>query len=147
MITDKLLRVSEDQVVTLTDTSAVSTDKIDLGTARDIGEGKELYMNFAITTAVAGGTSTQFEVITASDAALSSNVVVLGSTGAVATASLTVGTNLVVPFRPLVGSKGQRYVGARYTVVGTNSAGKVTADVVEAIQDGKKFYASGFTVA
>jgi hypothetical protein len=30
--------------------------------------------------------------------------------------------------------------------VGTNTAGKVTADVVETIQDGKKFYASGFTV-
>lgn len=146
MITDKLLRVSEDQVVTLTDTSAVSTDKIDLGTARDIGEGKTLYMNFAVTTAVAGGTSTQFEVITASDAALTADIAVLGSTGAVATAGLTLGTNLVVPFRPLVGSKGQRYIGARYTVVGTNSAGKVTADVVEAIQDGKKYYASGFSV-
>lgn len=147
MITDKLLRVSEDQVVTLTDTSAVSTNTIDLSQARDIGEGKELFMNFAITTAVAGGTSTQFEVIIASNAALTSDIVVLGDTGAVATAGLTLGTNLAVPFRPLIGSKGQRYLGARYTVVGTNSAGKVTADIVETIQDGKKFYASGFTVA
>ena len=144
MITDKLLRVSTDQVVTLTDTSAVSTDTIDLSVARDIGEGEELYMNFAITTAVAGGTSTKFEVIVASDAALTSDIVVIGSTGAVATASI--GAQQVVRFSPLIGSKGQRYLGTRYTVVGTNSAGKVTADIVTDIQDGKKFYASGFSV-
>jgi phosphoglucomutase len=35
MITDKLLRVSEDQALT---TTAVSTDTIDLSVARDIGE-------------------------------------------------------------------------------------------------------------
>jgi hypothetical protein len=31
-------------------------------------------------------------------------------------------------------------------VSGTYSAGKVIADVVETIQDGKKYYASGFAV-
>jgi hypothetical protein len=146
MITDKLLRVSTDQVVTLTDTSALSTDTIDLSVARDIGEGEELYMNFAMTTAAAGGTSTQFEVIIADDAALTSNVTVVGSSGAIATANLTLGKNIAVRIDPLVGSLGKRYMGARYTVVGTNSAGKVTADIVNTIQDGKKFYASGFTV-
>jgi len=146
MITDKLLRVSTDQVVTLTDTSALSTDTIDLSVARDIGEGEELYMNFAMTTAAAGGTSTQFEVIIADDAALTSNVTVVGSSGAIATANLTLGKNIAVRINPLVGSLGKRYMGARYTVVGTNSAGKVTADIVNTIQDGKKFYASGFTV-
>lgn len=146
MITDKLLRVSTDQVVTLTDTSALSTDTIDLSVARDIGEGEELYMNFAMTTAAVGGTSTQFEVIIADDAALTSNVTVVGSSGAIATANLTLGKNIAVRINPLVGSLGKRYMGARYTVVGTNSAGKVTADIVHTIQDGKKFYASGFTV-
>ena len=41
MITDALLRVSEDQALT---TTAVSTDTIDLVVARDIGEGTPLYM-------------------------------------------------------------------------------------------------------
>lgn len=147
MITDDLLRVSEDQVLTgLTDTSAVSTDKIDLSLARDIGEGKQLYMNFAITTAVAGGTSTRFEVVIADDAALTTNVESVGDSGAIATADLTLGKNIAVAIRPKVASLGRRYMGARYTVVGTNTTGKVTADIVETIQDGRKSYASGFSV-
>lgn len=143
MITDKNLRVSTDQAVT---TTAVSSDTIDLSVARDIGEGHDLYMNFAVTEAFAGGTSTNFEVIIADNAALSSNVVVVGASGAIVTADLTLGKNVAVRINPLVGSLGKRYIGARYTVSGTNTAGKVVADIVETIQDGKKFYASGFSV-
>jgi hypothetical protein len=143
MITDKLLRVSDAQAVT---TTAVSTDTVDLSVARDIGEGGDLYMNFAMTEAFAGGTSTNFEVIIADNAALSSNVVVIGASGAIVTASLTLGTNVAVRLNPQIASLGKRYLGARYTVSGTNSAGKVTADMVMDVQDGKKFYASGFTV-
>jgi hypothetical protein len=143
MITDKNLRVSTDQAVT---TTAVSSDTIDLSVARDIGEGHDLYMNFAVTEAFAGGTSTNFEVIIADNAALSSNVVVIGASGATVTADLTLGKNIAVRLNPQIGSLGKRYVGARYTVSGTNTAGKVTADIVETIQDGKKYYASGFSV-
>lgn len=143
MITDKLLRVSDAQAVT---TTAVSTDTVDLSVARDIGEGDDLYMNFAVTEAFAGGTSTNFEVIIADNAALSSNVVVIGASGAIVTAGLTLGTNVAVRLNPQIASLGKRYLGARYTVSGTNSAGKVTADMVMDVQDGKKFYASGFTV-
>jgi hypothetical protein len=148
MITDKLLRVSEDQVLTLNATSAVSTNTIDLSQNRDIGEGEELYFNFAITTAVASAaTSVTFEII-ASDAADLGTPTVLASTGAIGYASLTLGANIALPIPPRVGSLGQRYIGARYTTAGNNSAGagKVTTDVVMDIQDGKKFYASGFTV-
>ena len=143
MITDKLLRVSEDQAIT---TTAFSTDTIDLSVARDIGEGTALYMNFAVTTALANGTSVKFEVVTSANANLSSPTVV-GSSDAVLTAALTAGKNVVVRINPDIGGKGIRYLGARYTVSGTFNAGKITADVVETIGDGKKFYASGFTVA
>ena len=143
MITDKLLRVSDAQAVT---TTAVSTDTVDLSVARDIGEGQDLFMNFAVTEAFAGGTSTNFEVIIADNAALSSNVVVIGASGAIVTASLPLGTNVAVRLNPQIASLGKRYLGARYTVSGTNSAGKVTADIVMDIQDGKKYYASGFAV-
>ena len=143
MITDKLLRVSEDQAIT---TTAFSTDTIDLGTARDIGEGTALYMNFCVTTALANGTSVKFEVVTSANANLSSPVVV-GSSDAILTAALTVGKNVVVRINPDIAGKGKRYLGARYTVAGTFNAGKVTADVVETIGDGQKYYASGFTVA
>ena len=143
MITDKLLRVSEDQALT---TTAVSTNTIDLSVARDVGEGTALYMNFAVTEALANGTSVKFEVISSAAANLGSPTVI-GSTDAILTAALTLGKNVVVRINPDIAGKGQRYLGARYTVVGTMNAGKVTADVVETIGDGRKFYASGFTVA
>jgi hypothetical protein len=143
MITDKTLRVSTDQALT---TTAVSTDTIDLSIARDMGEGNDLYMNFAVTAALTGGTSVKFEVIAATNAALSSGVVVIGSSDAVVTADLVTGKNVAVRLNPQIASTGQRYLGARYTISGTYSAGTVTADIVETVQDGKKFYASGFTV-
>jgi hypothetical protein len=142
MITDALLRVSNAQAVT---TTAVSTDTVDLGTARDIGAGENLYMNFTVGTAFAGGTSTEFQVIGSASADLSSPTV-LGSSGAIATAGLTAGKRAAVRVNPVIGSNGLRYFGARYVVVGTNSAGTVTADVVHGVQD-QKSYASGFTVA
>ena len=142
MITDKLLRVSEDQALT---TTAFSTNTIDLGVARDVGEGTALYMNFAVTTALANGTSVTFEVVSSANANLSSPTVI-GSSNAVLTAALTVGKNVVVRINPDIAGKAQRYLGARYTIAGTFNAGKVTADVVETIGDGQKYYASGFTV-
>ena len=142
MITDKLLRVSTDQALT---TTAVSTDTVDLLIARDMGEGHSLYMNFAVTTALAGGTSVKFEVVSSASADLSSPTVI-GSTDAIVTASLVAGYNTAVRINPQIASKGQQYLGARYTISGTYTSGKVTADVVTDIQDGRKFYASGFSV-
>ena len=143
MITDKLLRVSDSQALT---TTAVSTDKVDLSIARDIGEGENLYMNFAVPTALTGGTSVKFEVVVADDAAITSNVTVVGSSDAVLTAALVAGYNNAVRINPIIGSLGKRYLAARYTIVGTYSAGSVIADIVHGIQDGKKSYASGFAV-
>jgi hypothetical protein len=142
MITDALLRVSDAQAVTVT---AVSTNTVDLGTARDIGAGENLFMTFSVGTAFAGGTSTDFQVIGSASANLSSPTV-LGSSGPVLTAGLTAGKRVAVRVNPLIGSNGLRYFGANYVVVGTNSAGTVTADVVHGVQD-QKSYASGFTVA
>ena len=143
MITDKLLRVSEDQAVTST---AYSTNTVDLSVARDVGEGTALYMNFALTEAFANGTNITFQVVTSANANLSSHSVI-GSSDAIVTASLTLGKNIVVRINPDIAGKGKRYLGARYLVTGTMNAGKVTADIVETIGDGQKYYASGFTVA
>jgi len=142
MITDSLLRVSEDQALT---TTAVSTNTVDLSVARDMGEGTALYMNFAVTTALANGTSVTFEVVSSANANLGTPTVI-GSSNAVLTAALTVGKNVVVRINPDIAGKGQRYLGDTYTIAGTFNAGKVTADVVETIGDGQKYYASGFTV-
>ena len=144
MITDKLLRVSEDQGA-ITSTQ-VSTDKIDLVVARDIGQGTPLYMNFAVTTAFTGSGTVKFEVL-ASAAEDLGTPTVIGSSDAFVGTTLTLGKNVVVRINPDMGGLGKRYLGARYTVSGTVGAGKVTADVVETIGDGRKYYASGFTVA
>ena len=85
MITDALLRVSEDQALT---TTAVSTNTVDLSVARDMGEGTTLYMNFAVTEALANGTSVTFEVITSASANLGTPTVI-GSSTVLATAALT----------------------------------------------------------
>lgn len=150
MITDKNLRISEDQVLTINATTALSTNSIDLGAqAREVGEGTPMFMVCSITTVVASAaTSVKFEVVEADDAALTENLVVVADSGAIGYASLTAGAQVVVPIPPRIGSKGKRYLGARYTVAGNNSGGtgKVTTDFVETIQDGKKHYASGFSV-
>ena len=63
--------------------SVLSTNTVDLGVARDIGEGADfVFGRFEVTTAFAGGTSCEFQVIVADDAALSTNVTVIGTTGA-----------------------------------------------------------------
>lgn len=128
-------------------TPVVSTDTIDLQNIRDIGEGQDLYMVFTIVAAYTDLTSLTMEVIGATNTALTTGVVSLGSSGAVALASLTANATFAVRINPALYSTGTRYIGARYTTVGTTpAAGTVCAYIVTDIQDGRKFYASGFAV-
>ncbi len=143
MYTDKLLRVSEAQAVTVT---AVSTNSIDLSQPRDMGEGENLFMHFSIPTTFAGGTSLRAAVIIADDANLTTNVLEVGSTDTLPLATLVAGYADAVRIQPKIGSLGKRFMGARYTVVGTMTAGAITADVTLNVQDGRKNYPSGFTV-
>lgn len=150
MYTDALLKVSSEQEVL---TTAVSTYSIDLTQSTDIGadvgEGNPLYMLFTVTTAftrAAGALTVTFNVITDDDVALGSPTV-LAATDAIAKASLTVGAQFYVRIPPQIASLGLRYLGASYTVSATADTGKVSARVVNSVQDGKKFYASGFSVS
>jgi len=141
MITDAFLRLSDAQALTVT---AVSTNTIDLGVARDMGAGEEIYVYFTVPTALAGGTSVTFQVITSAAAALTSPTIV-GATNAVVTATLVAGYKTAVRINPGLFATGQRYLGAQYTIVGTYTSGTVTADVVADVADFKT-YASGFSV-
>lgn len=145
MITDQLLKVSTAQTVTAT---AVSTDTIDLSVARDVGEGQDLFMVFTVDEAVtaAGAATVDFQVIGSSAANLSSPVLI-GSSGPIGKAALPVGATVAVRLNAQVASLGQRYLGGNYVVAtGPLTAGKFTANVVADIQDGRKSYASGFSV-
>ena len=106
----------------------------------------DLFGRFEYTVAAVGGTSIEMQVISATDAALSTSVVVLGTTGPIAVASLTLGARFVCDINPVIGSKGQRYLGLRYISVGTTTAGSVFGDLGAEIQDGQKFYPSGFAL-
>lgn len=154
MIVDANLQVSgtitgntvTGQTVTGTNTSVLSTNTIDLLQNRDIGEGKDLYLRSQVVTAVAGATSIEIQAIAADDAALTSNVTVIASTGAIPLASLTAGARFAAEVNPRIANKGQRYLGARYVIVGIGTAGAFVSDFGIEIQDGQKFYPSGFAV-
>lgn len=126
--------------------SVLSTNTVDLGTARDVGEGSDLYMHVGVVTAFTGLTSLEMQVIVADDAGLTTNVTVVGTTGAIAVASLTLGARFVAQVNPQVRSLGRRYLGARYVITGTGTAGALVSDIGIDVQDGQKFYANGFAV-
>ena len=160
MITDNFLRLSGSttagsatgQSVTVTTNS---TNAVDLSLARDIGEGEELYVQFTVGTAfTAAGAATLTPTVVVSAADTLTTPTTIGTGGTIAVASLIAGYTFVIRLNPqlfgsttTVSSLGLRYLGAIYTVAtGPMTAGTITADIVTDIQDGKKFYASGFTV-
>jgi len=126
MYMDAQARPSLDQAVT-TGTQA-STDSIDLLSAIDNPgrSGMPLRAIAVVTTAFAGGTSLQVNLIQSANSDLSSPDV-LASGAVTAEASLTAGAKLLdVPMPDTT----KRYLGFQYVTVGTHTAGKVTAGIV-----------------
>ena len=131
-------------------TASATTYTIDQGTqVRDLGEGTNLYVIFTVTTAFTGGTGAAFQAVVDSTDDLDTSPKVVGETGVVLDAQLVIGAQIVVRINPQqeLGSTAVRYLGANIVTTGTHTAGAVRADVVMDIQDGKRIYASGFTVA
>ena len=136
---------------TVTGASAVlSTNSIDLSTARDIGEAEiQIYARFQVGTVFAGLTALNIEVVVADDAALTTNVTPVGGCGNVAVANLTAGARLSCMINPSIQGKGRRYLGFRYTPTGTGTTGTLFGDIGFDLQDGvggNKSYPSGFSI-
>ena len=150
MITDALLQLSSAQAVTA---SAVSTNTIDLGQARDIGQGEDLYVVFGVDVAAtaAGAATVNFQIITSAAANLSSPTI-LAQTDAIPKTDLTLARKpivLCVPSSILLAQPiGQRYFGVQYTVgTGPLTAGSFSAVVTLDDPGVNKNYPSGYTVA
>lgn len=134
--------------------SILSTNTIDIAPltlggnqAGDIGSGEDLYVEFSVLTAPTVGTSVQFQIIQADDAALTTNVQVINQTDAIPIASLPAGTIVPLGWDPAAPFPPKRYVGARYVNVGAIATFSVAACVVKNVQGVKNiYYKSGFAV-
>ena len=142
MIYDKLLTFGTDQAVTST---AASTDIVDLGATRDIGNGEPLELVILCTeSATASGSATVTFTFETDDNSSFSSAAVLAGTSAIGKASLTAGTEVLRVKVPL---DVERYLRCNYTVAtGPLTAGKFTAFLTHDRQ-ANKAYASGFTVS
>lgn len=141
MMYDKLNTFGTDQAVT---TTAASTDIVDLGAARDMGNGEPLELVVLVTeTVTAAGAATVTFTLETDDNAGFSSTFVLASSGAVAKPALTAGTEVLRVKVPL---DAERFLRTNYTVAtGPLTAGKFTAFLAHERQ-ASRAYASGFTV-
>ena len=142
------------QTVTGTNTSVLSTNTIDLAPLTiggnqpiDMGQGESLEVLIEVTTAASGGTSVQFQLIEADDAALTTNVQVIVQTDAIAVATLTAGTLIPLHYDRAAPYAPRRYIGLRYQLVGAVAAGAYIGTIVKNVQDAKNIYFnSGFSI-
>ena len=123
-----------------------SANVVDLLQNRDLGDGKDIYLRVQVGAAFTGGTSVEFQAIIHDDTAQSVNVQVVGTTGAIPVASLTAGKRFVAELNPQIAALGRRYISMRAVNVGANAAGTAMADFGIEVQDGQKFYPSGFAI-
>ena len=150
MLTDALLQLSSAQAVTA---SAVSTNTIDLGVARDIGVGADLYAVITVDEAAtaSGSATVNFQVISSANANLSS-ANIISQTDAIAKTDLTLARKPIVicisQATLLSLPVGQRYLGVQYTVAtGPLTAGKFSATITDTEVGVGQYYSSGFSVA
>lgn len=145
MMMDALLMMSNDQSIALAAGTHLCDRSIFLGDnpadtlgntpIKDFGRGpKNMSLLVQITESVTSGgaSTTDFQLIMADNGPLTTNKVVLQTTGAIAKATLVKGykARLALP----VGIS-KKYLGVQYVVAtATQTAGKVTATLVESMQ-------------
>lgn len=135
MIIDALLEFSDNQQVLAT---AISANVADRGAqavldnpTQDLGTGEDVYLVISVGTAFAGATSLQADFVSDSAANLTTAPVTHLSTGAVPVASLTGG---IIFAAKLPAGSYKRYLGVKYTIAGTGTAGNVDAFITKDAQ-------------
>lgn len=142
MYVDAFLRVSNAQAF---GAAAVSTDSIDLGNVtpkRQIGTGEPMGFGIAVTTA---GTvaATLFEIISATDAALTTAILV-HATMTVPLAQTTIGALFFLGLPQ--GTPTQRYLGIRATTAGGTISATAWLTANDLFSIGAAHYARNYAV-
>jgi hypothetical protein len=133
-------------------TNTIDNGPLTLGANQlgDEGAGEPLEVSFTVMSAPTVGTSVQFQLVQADDAALSSNLQVLVQTGAFPIASLPIGTVVPLSFNRSAPNAPKRYIGAQVVNVGAIATASYFAGVGKDVQDFRglstSFYKSGFSV-
>lgn len=131
MITDDLNRFSTAQADVRAAASYLCQKSIPLGSrGNTIGNPPDFFVR--VGTAFAGGTSVNFQLVKADDAALSTNLVVLAQSGAIPEASLTKDTIVWKGRLPQnLGDAG--FIGIQAVGVGVHTAGDFDAGIAERV--------------
>lgn len=113
------------------DLGVTGTDAFGGTVPSDVGKSIVKFLAQVVETFTSGGAATlQVNLISADDAALTSNVTVLASTAVLAKAVLIAGYKFLITARLPTGIT-QRFVGLQYVIAtATTTAGKVTAGIV-----------------
>ena len=130
---------SNAQAITAT---ANSTNHIDLGAQstpalsasplkRDIGGGYDIPLLVQVVAPFTGGTSVEVQIQFDDNNGFSTPKVV-GTSGAIPVAQLVAGFKFPIPVIPF--GADERYMRLRYVVVGTPSAGAITAGIAAGLQ-------------
>lgn len=130
MILDDRLEFCDATSAVLNIGNAIIGDVVDLGatpTLRDIGAGEPLYLVLQVDTTFVGATSTTtFDLVSDSVAALTTSKTTHLSTGAIPVATLVAGYTMIFPLP--MGVTYERYLGLWETVATANvTAGKINA--------------------
>lgn len=136
MIQDKLLQFSEEQDLGSADgETVVSTNVIDTGVEKDIGPGVGVQVVATVTESFAGGTAVQFVLFTDTAAAMTTAPVAILSSPVTVIANLAAGDKVDLGRVP---AGANRYFRVSYVVTGTMTAGMVTTQLIDVLQNGYK---------
>lgn len=127
MILDKYGEFINDLAIPAEGNGVLLGDVIDLTDVRDIGNGQPVYWYVMLTEAAAGGTSLAFHLITADNAAMTTNATAVVQSPVIPVANLGEAGQLVMVALPIEGVAYRRYLGVHGFIVGTFTDGTLSS--------------------